>query len=89
MESRREIPKEEGKQLAEMFKIPFLEISAKSNTNVNEAFETLVRLIPLRHFIKVRTFYTDILYMCLAWLCSFSYFPVCFLISILLLIAIN
>ena len=83
------IPKERGEQLAEELNIPFLEISAKSNTNVNEAIETLVRLFLSRHSEKVRTFYIDILYMCLAWLCSFDYFLVCFLISILLLIAIN
>ena len=88
MESRRVIPKERGEQLAGELDIPFLEISAKSNTNVNETIETLVGLILSRHLKKVRTFYTDTLYMYLAWLCSFSYFPVCFLISILLLIPI-
>ena len=84
MESRRVIPKERGEQLAEELNIPFLEISAKSNTNVNEAIETLVGLILSRHLEKVRTFYIDILcmHMWLAWLCSFSYFPVCFLIFI-------
>ena len=82
MESRRVIPKERGEQLAEEFIIPFLEISAKNNTNVNEAIDTLVRLILSRRLEKVRTFYADILYMCLAWLCNFSYFPVCFLIFI-------
>ena len=89
MESRRVIPKERGEQLAEEFNIPFLEISAKSNTNVNEAFETLVGLVLSRHSKNVRTFYTDTLYMDLAWLCSFDYFPVCFLILILLLIPMN
>ena len=84
------IPKERGEQLAGELDIPFLEISAKSNTNVNEAIETLVGhgLILSRHSKNVRTFYIDTLYMDLAWLCSFHYFPVCFLILILILLLI-
>ena len=91
MESHRVIPKERGEQLAKELNIPFLEISAKSNTDVNEAIETLVRLFLSRYLEKVRTFYIDILFMhmWLAWLCSFNYFPVYFLIFILLLIPIN
>ena len=49
------IPKERGEQLAEKLNIPFLEVSAKSYTNVNEAIETLVRLILPKH-LKVRRF---------------------------------
>ena len=45
MESRRVVPKERGEQLGQQQNIPFLETSAKTNNNIDEAFETLARLI--------------------------------------------
>ena len=44
-EQRRVVPKERGQQLATLQSIPFLETSAKTNTNINEAFETLAHVI--------------------------------------------
>lgn len=44
LESKRVISTEAGKQLAGEFKIPFFETSAVTNTNVNEAFRTLLEL---------------------------------------------
>ena len=41
MESDRQVPKERGEELATKLKMLFLEISAKDNINVVEAFETL------------------------------------------------
>lgn len=45
METRRIVPKERGEQLGQQQGIPFLETSAKTNTNIDEAFESLARLI--------------------------------------------
>jgi GTPase KRas protein len=45
LNSERQVSEEEGKQLAEKFKIPFVETSAKTNENVSEAFFLLVRQI--------------------------------------------
>uniref|UniRef100_A0A0A9X7Z9 Ras-related protein ORAB-1 n=1 Tax=Lygus hesperus TaxID=30085 RepID=A0A0A9X7Z9_LYGHE len=39
--SRRQVDAEEAKQFAEKLQIPFLEASAKQNTNVEEAFLTM------------------------------------------------
>lgn len=41
LESKREISKQEGKDLADEYKISFLETSAKNNSNINEAFTSL------------------------------------------------
>eukprot|EP01118_Nematostelium_gracile_P011048 TRINITY_DN3886_c0_g1_i2.p3 TRINITY_DN3886_c0_g1~~TRINITY_DN3886_c0_g1_i2.p3 ORF type:complete len:132 (+),score=42.87 TRINITY_DN3886_c0_g1_i2:531-926(+) len=41
----RVVSTEEGKQMADKFKIPFMETSAKSNENVADAFHQLVREI--------------------------------------------
>ena len=38
----REVNYDEGKALAEEAKIPFYEISAKENTNINEAIQELI-----------------------------------------------
>ena len=45
MEDQRKIPKEKGVELAEEFKIPFFEASAKSGENVDEAFKALYNKI--------------------------------------------
>jgi len=45
LEEERCVATEEGKALAAKFGIPFIEASAKTNTNVNEVFFTLVRQI--------------------------------------------
>ncbi len=44
-EDRRVVPKERGEELAKSQGIAFLETSAKTNHNIDEAFETLARLI--------------------------------------------
>ena len=45
MEDQRKIPKEKGVELAEEFKIPFFEASAKSGENVDEVFKALYNKI--------------------------------------------
>ena len=45
MESDRQVPKERGEELATKLKMLFLEISAKENINVDEAFRTLLRKV--------------------------------------------
>ena len=45
MESKRQVPKEKGKELATKLKMLFFETSAKENINIDEAFETLSRQI--------------------------------------------
>ena len=45
MEEKRKIPKEKGEELAEEFKIPFFEASAKSGENVDEVFKALYNKI--------------------------------------------
>lgn len=45
MEEERKVTKEQGKKLAEKYAMPFLEVSAKDGTNVEEIFQTLGREI--------------------------------------------
>jgi len=45
LNSERQVSEDEGKNLADKFKIPFIETSAKTNENVAEAFHRLVREI--------------------------------------------
>ena len=45
LESERQVPDDEGKQLAKSFACPFFSTSAKSRINVEEAFYELVREI--------------------------------------------
>jgi len=45
LEEERTVSKEEGKSTASKFGAGFLEVSAKTNTNVNEVFFELVRMI--------------------------------------------
>jgi len=45
MESRRQVSREEGEELAAHFNMPFLETSAKATTNVEEAFVTMTKEI--------------------------------------------
>lgn len=44
-EARRVVPKEKGDSLAQSQNVPFLETSAKTNYNIEEAFEKLARHI--------------------------------------------
>lgn len=41
----RQVSEEEGRVLADKFRVPFVETSAKTNENVSEAFFLLVRQI--------------------------------------------
>ena len=43
LESRREVTKEEGQQLADLWGCPFFEASAKENINVDDAFFAVYR----------------------------------------------
>jgi len=43
--AERQVSPEEGKQLADKYKVPFIETSAKTNENVAEGFHQLVREI--------------------------------------------
>ncbi|MCQ2818470.1 MAG: GTP-binding protein [archaeon] len=45
MEDERKVPEEEGKKAAEEFNLPFYEASAKSNINVDQVFNDLVKII--------------------------------------------
>lgn len=45
LEDKRQVTKQQGQELAQKFNAPFLETSAKKNTNVTEAFFELVRRI--------------------------------------------
>ena len=45
MESSRVVTREKGEFFAKENNMPFFEVSTKTNTNIDEAFETLVRLI--------------------------------------------
>ena len=55
MESERHIPKKRGKDLAKKINIPFIETSAKTNTNIFEVFKILEekQLVSSRHFITI------------------------------------
>ena len=44
-EARRVVSKEKGDTLAQSQNVPFLETSAKTNYNIDEAFEMLAKLI--------------------------------------------
>lgn len=43
--TNRKVTYEEGQELAEMYKMQFIETSAKSDKNVKEAFYTLTKLM--------------------------------------------
>jgi len=45
LEDRREVPYQEGKELADNFNVRFLETSAKESMNVEEAFTLMTREI--------------------------------------------
>ena len=45
LEEEREITKEEGQSFANRHNLQFMETSAKMNTNVNEAFEALAKIM--------------------------------------------
>mmetsp|Transcript_397 Transcript_397/g.518 ORF Transcript_397/g.518 Transcript_397/m.518 type:complete len:199 (-) Transcript_397:310-906(-) len=45
LEGDRDVSKEEGQQLADKWKVPFYETSAKTRTNVDEVFTELVRIV--------------------------------------------
>ena len=49
----RVVSLQEGQQLAERYKLPFFEASAKENININEIFELLSRTVVAR--IESRT----------------------------------
>lgn len=49
----RVVSLQEGQQLAERYKLPFFETSAKENININEIFELLSRTVVAR--IESRT----------------------------------
>ena len=45
LEDERQVPIDDGRQLAAKFQCSFMEVSAKANINVKEAFCELVKLI--------------------------------------------
>jgi GTPase KRas len=45
LEEERKVDAIRGQELAAKFDCPFMETSAKTNTNVKEAFESLVKLV--------------------------------------------
>ena len=45
MEAQRQVPKTDGKNLADKYKGEFLETSALNKANINEAFQTIGRLL--------------------------------------------
>ncbi|XP_019860649.1 PREDICTED: ras-related protein Rab-11C-like [Amphimedon queenslandica] len=53
LESQREVPKEKGEQLAQERNISFLETSAITGSNINKAFEIIVRVSDLYLFYTV------------------------------------
>ena len=57
MKSERRVPKKRGEDLAKKLNIPFLETSAKTNTNIFEAFNILEekQSVSSRHFITICT----------------------------------
>lgn len=45
IEDKRQVPREEGEELAAQFQMPFIETSAKASLNVDEAFVTMTKEI--------------------------------------------
>ena len=52
MTDNRKISKEKGEELAEEYKIPFFEASAKSGENVDEVFKALYKKMKMKQFQK-------------------------------------
>ncbi len=57
LEATRVVPTSDGEELGKKEGVPFLETSAKTGVNVQEAIEALVKSIP-RTGIKYKVWYT-------------------------------
>lgn len=60
-EARRAVPKERGESLARSQNVHFLETSAKTNYNIDEAFEKLARLILKKVSFLMVQFYSCVI----------------------------
>ena len=48
LEEKREVTYDEGEELAKQYDVPFLEVSAKNSTNIEETFTTMATDIQTR-----------------------------------------
>lgn len=61
-EQRRVVPRDQGEMLARQQDITFMETSAKTNHNINEAFDALAKLI-LKRVREIHVLYNVCIYM--------------------------
>jgi len=52
LSTRRQVPTETGKSMADSWHVPFFEVSAKTNINVDEAISELARRITVAKSMK-------------------------------------
>lgn len=68
MQNNRIISTEQGEEIAQRYKVPFLETSAKDNFNIDEAFNRMTKLL----LEKVRSPFID--YFCYNFLLILFFF---------------
>jgi Fe2+ transport system protein B len=61
LEDQRVISTEQGAELAAKLNIPFLETSAKTKYNVDEAYQLLIRICPRKSEYKIVMMGTNLL----------------------------
>lgn len=70
-EEKREVTTREGQELASSLGLQFIETSAKLGTNVDEAFQVLLRSIVQNHEYELNLFFSSLFFFLNMYFCLF------------------